>query len=115
MTLADLDTGVRYGLPLVVVVSNDGAFSSDVHFLQWAGYPDEIARVAPVSFAEVAAALGADAVTVESIDDLSKVTGLVANLQRPLVVDCRVTSDVRPEVTDWFLAGRYPTGAASPP
>jgi thiamine pyrophosphate-dependent acetolactate synthase large subunit-like protein len=108
MTLADLDTAVRLRLPLVVVVSNDGAFGSDVHFLQWCGFPDDIARVPAASFEGLARGFGADGLTVNTLEDIMQLRGRLDELEGPFIVDCRVTAELRPEATDWFLAGRYP-------
>jgi acetolactate synthase I/II/III large subunit len=107
MTLADLDTAVRLKLPLVVVVCNDGAFGSDVHFLQWCGFPDDVARVAAASFEALAHGFGADGVTITNLEDVRRLAGRFERLERPLVIDCRVTAELRPDATDWFLAGRY--------
>ena len=113
MTLADLDTAVRLGLPLVVLVFNDGMFGSDVHYLRWAGFDDDIARVPPVSFEETARGLGADAMTIATYDQVEELGRRVSQLAGPLVVDCRVTGELRPDATDWFLAGRYGTPAVA--
>lgn len=99
MSLGDLDTAVRYEIPLVIVVSNDSAFGSEVHFLNAQGLPDGAARFENPSFAAVARALGAAALTVEKLDDLEGLSDLLRELRGPLLLDCRVTTEVRAEWT----------------
>jgi acetolactate synthase I/II/III large subunit len=98
MTLADLDTAVRLNLPLLILVFNDGMFGSDVHFLQWAGFSDEIARVPAASFEDIARGFGADALTIANYDDVEELGERIQHLDGPLLADCRVTSEIRPAV-----------------
>ena len=44
MTLADLDTAVRYRIPPVVVVSNDSAFGAELHYMREQGYDEAETR-----------------------------------------------------------------------
>lgn len=103
MTLGDLETAVRYNLPLLVLVTNDSALGAELHFLQTHGLPADIVRCSTPSFEEVARALGADGCTIESLDDVPQLRGRVERLERPLVVDCRVTTEVRYEGFEYAL------------
>jgi acetolactate synthase I/II/III large subunit len=104
MTLGDLETAVRYKLPLLVVITNDHALGAELHYLQIAGWPDDVVRISTPSFAAVAQALGADGLTVTSLDELEQLRDRVSSLRRPLVVDCHVTTEVRAE---WFEAVNF--------
>jgi thiamine pyrophosphate-dependent acetolactate synthase large subunit-like protein len=104
MTLGDLETAVRYELPLLVVITNDEALGAELHYLQVAGWPDDIVRFSTPSFAAVAQALGADGLTITSLDDVEQLRERVTSLSRPLIVDCRVTTEVRAE---WFEAVNF--------
>jgi acetolactate synthase-1/2/3 large subunit len=95
MNLGDLHTAVRYRLPIVVLVSNDSAFGSEVHFLQLAGLPDGAARHSNPSFEAVAHAFGMNGLTVDAIDDVDKLRIALVDLSGPLLVDCRLTTEVR--------------------
>jgi thiamine pyrophosphate-dependent acetolactate synthase large subunit-like protein len=98
MSLAELQTAVRYGLRLLVVVSNDSGFGAEVHYLQTVGQPDELARYENPSFEELGRALGFDAATVTSVDDIKKL--------RPLLLDCRVAGEVRAEWIEFYYLGK---------
>jgi thiamine pyrophosphate-dependent acetolactate synthase large subunit-like protein len=90
MALADLDTAVRYRLPLAVVVMNDGGFAQEVHHLDAARLPQEIALYANPSFASVARALGGNGLRVTTIDDLDGLDVRLRGLSGPLLLDCDV-------------------------
>jgi thiamine pyrophosphate-dependent acetolactate synthase large subunit-like protein len=104
MTLGDLETAVRYELPLLVVITNDSALGAELHYLQIAGWPDDVVRVPTPSFAAAAKGLGADGLTITTLQDLEQLGSLARALKRPLVVDCPVTTDVR---ADWFEAVNF--------
>jgi acetolactate synthase I/II/III large subunit len=112
MNLGDLDTAVRYRLPMVVIVTDDGGFGSEIHYLQVNGLPDETARYVNPSFAAVARGLGARAITIDSLDKLAEVGGALVGLEGPLLLDCKVSSDVRAGWVDFlFTAGPTPKPA----
>jgi acetolactate synthase-1/2/3 large subunit len=96
MTLGELDTAVRYGLPIVAIVVNDSGFGAEMQLLESFGLPIELARFENPSFAEVASALGARGLTLASPDDLASLRDAIATLKGPLVVDCKVTTE-RPD------------------
>jgi thiamine pyrophosphate-dependent acetolactate synthase large subunit-like protein len=104
MNLGDLDTAVRYGLPLVIVVLDDGGFGSEIHYLQVNGLPDATARYKNPSFAAVARGLGAKGISIESLDQMDQVRAAIQNLTGPLVIDCKVTTDVRANWVDFLFA-----------
>jgi acetolactate synthase I/II/III large subunit len=118
MNLGDIDTAVRYKLPLVIIVTNDGGFGSEIHYLQVNGLPDETARYANPSFAEVAAGLGAVGITIDSLDKLDQVRSAIQGLAGPLVLDCKVTTSVRAGWVDFLFtkdARARPVGEAVKP
>ncbi|MGE3619244.1 MAG: thiamine pyrophosphate-binding protein [Acidimicrobiia bacterium] len=106
MTLADLDTAVRHRLPIVYVVMDDGAFAAEVHHLRAAGLPDDLARYANPSLADVARAIGARSLTVRSWADLAAVPELVEALEGPVVIDCHTSLDVRGGHVDLIMRAR---------
>src|SRR5260221_4860887 len=80
MRLGDLDTCARYNLPILVVVLNDSAFGAEVHMLRAEGLPDESARFNSPSFESVARAMGVDALTISTLDDLTGVPEKLARM-----------------------------------
>ncbi|MDO9407702.1 thiamine pyrophosphate-binding protein [Patulibacter sp.] len=96
MSLGELDTAVRYRLPLLVVVYNDEAYGAELHFLRMSGLPEAESRLATPPLDAVARAMGADGLAVRSLADLDGLRERLADgLDGPLLLDCRVTERVR--------------------
>lgn len=99
MALGDVETAVRYKLPMVFVIGNDQALGAETHFLDLVGMPTHVAEMETPSFADVAVALGAEGWLVTTPADLEKVGARIQEpIDGPIVVDCRVDPSVRPEV-----------------
>jgi thiamine pyrophosphate-dependent acetolactate synthase large subunit-like protein len=94
LCIGDLDTAVRYRLPLIVLVSNDGALGAELHYLRQNGYADECARHQNPAFEEVARGLGLDSATINSIADLENMRERFSRLNGPLLLDCKVNRDI---------------------
>jgi thiamine pyrophosphate-dependent acetolactate synthase large subunit-like protein len=100
MTLGELDTAVRYDLPILILVMNDSAFGAEYHHLDLvnADIPDAI--VFPdVDFAATARALGAKAITIRDSSDVQGIANWLGSRSGPLVVDAKITRRVRAR---WF-------------
>lgn len=96
MSLGELDTAIRYSLPLLIVVYDDGAFGAEMHFLRLLDIPDAESLFVTPPLAEVARAMGADAIAVHDLADLADLPDrLAAGLPRPLVLHCPTSRDVR--------------------
>jgi acetolactate synthase I/II/III large subunit len=96
---------VRLGLPLVVVVYNDHAYSAEVHHFGPEGHPLGIVEFPETDIAAIARGYGCDAVTVRTVEDLKGVRDWVGGpRQRPLVVDARITS-----FASWMIAHSFAT------
>ncbi|WP_346233777.1 thiamine pyrophosphate-binding protein [Parafrigoribacterium mesophilum] len=93
MSLVELDTAVRLGLRLVVVVYNDDAYGAEVHHFGPEGVPLDIVQFPPTDIASIARGFGCDALTVTEPGDISKVQEWLDGPQnRPLVIDAKITS-----------------------
>lgn len=88
MTLAELETIARLGLPITVVVFDDAALSLiEIKQLPGQGGTDAV-RYAPIDFAAVARAVGLDAVTATTVAELEE--ALDGGWGRPRLVDVRI-------------------------
>jgi thiamine pyrophosphate-dependent acetolactate synthase large subunit-like protein len=102
MAAAELETVVRLGLPMVVVVYDDRGYGAEVHHFPDADhttvtFPD-------VDLAAVARGYGFEAVTVRSPSDLKGVADWVAGPRRaPLLVHGPIASDGG----SWWLAEAF--------
>jgi len=103
MTLGDLDTVVREGIPLLIVCLNDRAFGAEVMHMQAIGVPVEPARFPTPDLAEVAHSVGFEAATVNKLEDFDRLAPLIANVDRPTFLNCLiyenpVDSPLRPHI-----------------
>ncbi|WP_323184136.1 thiamine pyrophosphate-dependent enzyme [Streptomyces sp. NBC_01221] len=70
MGASDLETLVRLGLPMVVVVYNDDAYGAEVHHFGPEGFPLDTVRFPPVDLTSIAAGFGTT-LTVRTVADLA--------------------------------------------
>jgi len=99
MSICELDTVVRLGLPMVVVVYNDEAYGAEVHHFGPDGYPLDTVRFPETDIAAIGRGFGCDARTVRTPADLDGVRRwLDGSRDRPLLVDAKVT-----EGPSWWL------------
>ncbi|MCF6472913.1 thiamine pyrophosphate-binding protein [Nonomuraea sp. MG754425] len=100
MGLTELETVVRLGLPMVIVVYDDEAYGAEVHHFGPHGHPLETVTFPPADLAAVARGHGLDAVTVTRREDLAGVAGWLAGPRdRPLLVHAKVAR----ERGSWWL------------
>ncbi|MBA4024966.1 MAG: acetolactate synthase [Gordonia sp.] len=106
MSISELDTAVRLGLPLVVIVYNDSAYGAEVHhFVE--GDHDTV-TFPDTDIAAVARGFGAVGVTVRTMADLEAVRGWIddhgrSGAARPLVIDAKIADDGG----SWWLAEAF--------
>jgi len=92
MHLQELETAARSGIRLLLVVLNDGALGAEAHALRAIGMEDMSAAVIPTpDLATVARALGWEAATATTVDDIgSAMEAFAKTLDRPFLLDVRV-------------------------
>jgi len=93
MSIAELDTAVRLGLPLVVVVYNDAAYGAEVHHFGPDGFPLSTVTFPDTDIAAIGRGFGCAGVTVRKVADLEAVDDWLAGPRHaPLVIDAKVTA-----------------------
>ena len=93
MGVSELETIVRLGLPMVVVVYDDEAYGAEVHHFGPDGDPLDTVRFPPADIAAIGRGFGFEGVTVRQVADLAPVRGwLDGPRERPLLIDAKVTS-----------------------
>jgi len=95
MSHYELHTAVRNSLDLIVVVMNDRSYSSEYHLYLASDSADaqlalDLTTFDWPDFGDMARALGFDAVTVTSMDDLPAVEAAMTDRARPLLIDVRL-------------------------
>lgn len=105
MALGELETAVRLGLGMLVLVYDDAAYGAEVHHFGPDGHPVDIARFPDADLAAIARGAGAEGIVVRSVADLEPVRDWLTRRDRPLVVDAKVHPEVRAEwLADAFKA-----------
>jgi thiamine pyrophosphate-dependent acetolactate synthase large subunit-like protein len=99
MSIAEMETVVRLGLPMVVVVYNDAAYGAEVHHFGPDGHDLDIVEFPPTDIAAIARGFGFEALTVRDESDLDPIAEWVAGERsKPLLIDAKVTSQA-----SWWL------------
>ncbi|WP_199849589.1 thiamine pyrophosphate-binding protein [Blastococcus sp. Marseille-P5729] len=94
MGAAELDTVVRLGLDMLVVVFNDEAYGAEVHHFGPGGHPLDLVVFDETDIAAIGRGYGFEAVTVRSPADLDAVRDwLEGPRKRPMLIDAKVTRD----------------------
>jgi thiamine pyrophosphate-dependent acetolactate synthase large subunit-like protein len=92
MGVSELETAVRLGLDLAVVVYDDEAYGAEVHHFGPDGHPLDHVRFPPADIAGIGRGFGCEGVTVTRAADLAAVGDWVKGPRdAPLVVDAKVT------------------------
>jgi thiamine pyrophosphate-dependent acetolactate synthase large subunit-like protein len=93
MGISELETAVRLGLGMVIVIYDDEAYGAEVHHFGPDGHPLDTVRFPPADIAAIGRGFGCDALTVRGPDDLAPVRDWLAGPRSaPLVIDAKVTS-----------------------
>jgi acetolactate synthase I/II/III large subunit len=93
MGISELETVVRLGLPMVIVVYDDEAYGAEVHHFGPDGHPLDTVRFPPTKIAKIGRGFGCDAITVRRPADLRAVRAwLDGPRTAPLLIDAKVTS-----------------------
>lgn len=93
MGISELETVVRLGLPMVVVVYNDHAYGAEVHHFDDHGVDLSTVTFPDVDLAATARGLGYTAITVRGRDDLKLAAEWVNGARdTPLLIDAKITS-----------------------
>jgi len=93
MGISELETVVRLGLPMVIVVYDDEAYGAEVHHFGPDGHPLDTVRFPPTKIAKIGRGFGCEAVTVRRRRDLRPAAAwLDGPRTAPLLIDAKVTS-----------------------
>jgi acetolactate synthase-1/2/3 large subunit len=100
MGISELETVVRLGLAMVIVVYDDAAYGAEVHHFGPDGDPLDTVRFPQADIAEIGRGFGCAGVTVRGPGDLGQVREwLDGPRDRPLLIDAKITS----ERGSWWL------------
>ncbi|MBT2302508.1 thiamine pyrophosphate-binding protein [Variovorax paradoxus] len=94
MTMSELETAAREGIPLVIVLMNDCAYGAELHFLKLRDMPLATTQFPDIDYAPVAEAFGFRAATVRTVEELRRLGGLLAAPDGPVFIDCKINGAV---------------------
>ncbi len=102
MSISELETAVRAGLYLLVVVYNDDGYGAEVHHF---GRSADLSTVTfpPCDLAALGRGFGADGLTIRTAADLDGVAEWLRGPGGVLVVDARISDDGG----SWWLAEAF--------
>lgn len=104
MAASELETVVRQGLPMVVLVYNDSAYGAEVHHFGSDDGDEGILTFPDVDFAAIGRGFGFTGVTLRSVSDLSTIEEwLRGDRGTPLLVDIKVSTNE----PSWWLADAF--------
>jgi thiamine pyrophosphate-dependent acetolactate synthase large subunit-like protein len=99
MSLADLETAIRLGLRMCIVVYNDASYAAEVHLFRRYGYSVDLVRFPDTDFAAIGRGHGARAATVRTLEDLEPVRVWVAEGSPGVfVIDGKINPNLE---SDW--------------
>jgi thiamine pyrophosphate-dependent acetolactate synthase large subunit-like protein len=70
MSIADLETAIRLGLRMCILIYNDSSYAAEVHYFRRQGYSIDLVQFPETDFAAIARGYGARAATVRTVADL---------------------------------------------
>jgi acetolactate synthase I/II/III large subunit len=99
MSIADLETAIRLGLRLCILVYNDASYAAEVHYFRRQGFSIDIVQFPDTDFAAIARGYGARGVTVRTLADLDPVKSWVAEgASGVFVIDGKINPELE---ADW--------------
>ena len=102
MAVQELETAVRYQIPLVVLVYNDAAYGAEIH--HFTGEDHDTVTFPDTDIAAIARGFGATGITVRDLEDLGAVTDwLDSSPTAPIVIDAKIANDGG----SWWLAEAF--------
>jgi acetolactate synthase I/II/III large subunit len=106
MSIADLETAIRLGLRMCILIYNDSSYAAEVHFFRRQGYSVDIVQFPETDFAAIARGYGARATTVRTVADLDAVRIWVGEgAPGVFLIDAKINPDLE---ADWH-AEHFPS------
>ncbi|AYG03152.1 thiamine pyrophosphate-binding protein [Gryllotalpicola protaetiae] len=94
MHLAEFDTAVRYGVPILVIVMNDEAIGAEYQKSKATGLDESLTLIPAPDLGLVARALGGDGKLARSIAEVEAGLADFISAPRPYVLDVRISRTV---------------------
>jgi acetolactate synthase-1/2/3 large subunit len=102
--LADIETAVRYKLPVVIIVMNNSALAFEYHEQKYRWNGNVVAEAndfGRVDFAMAGVALGARGTRVTNRDEFKKALAMAMKASDPFIIDVVIDKEAFPPVTNF--------------
>lgn len=105
--LAEMDTAVRFKLPIVIIVGNDAGWGleRELQAATVAGSPNVACELAPTRYDVIMKGFGGDGETVERLEDVAPAVKRAFAAGVPYCLNVKIRG-VRSPFTDWQIAGK---------
>jgi thiamine pyrophosphate-dependent acetolactate synthase large subunit-like protein len=101
MSLADLETAVRLGLNICIVIYDDASYAAEVHPFSAQGYGVEFVQFPELDLAGVARSVGAQGMVARSLQDLAPLRQWAEQGAKGVfVVDAKISRELE---ADWHI------------
>ncbi|MEV0593125.1 thiamine pyrophosphate-binding protein [Nonomuraea cavernae] len=109
--IAELETAVRVGIPVTIVVVNNGTLAFEYHLQKYVekNVIPEINDFSDLDYGAVARSLGADGVLVRSKGELDDALAAAQRSDAPTLIDARVDREAIAPVTSYAKQGIDPS------
>src|SRR6185437_1247405 len=99
MSIADLETAIRLGLRMCILIYNDSSYAAEVHYFRRQGYSIDLVQFPETDFTAIARGYGARAATVRTVGDLDPVrTWVGEGTPGVFLIDGKINPDLE---ADW--------------
>ena len=109
MSMSDMETAVRLGLRMCILVYNDASYAAEVHYFGRQGFSVDIVRFPETDFAAIARGYGARGATVRTLADLDPVKAWVAEGAPGVFV---IDGKINPKPRSRLARRAFPEGTA---
>lgn len=106
MSLGELETAVRYNVPLLIVVMNDSAYGSELQISRVWEIPDDLSVFPDADFAAIARGIGLRSANARSLDEVRAALDGVDLMDGPYLIDCTIN----PNITARWLDDAFERG-----
>lgn len=94
MSLGELETAVRGGFPLLIVVMNDDAYGSELQISRVWDLPDDLSVFRHGDFAAIAAGIGMRSASATSLEEVGDALRDVDLSSGPFLLDCAINPNI---------------------
>ena len=94
MTMGELETVAREGIPMIIILMNDCAYGAELHFLKERDAAVDLSIFPDIDYEPVAEAFGFETATVRTLDELRALAPMLEDPDGPVFIECKINASV---------------------